>query len=522
MTLRRALLSVSDKRGIVEFAKALAELDVELVSTGGTARALAEAGLAVRDVSSLTGFPEMMDGRVKTLHPKVHGGILARRDLETHRNAMAEHDIGPIDIVCVNLYPFEATIANPDVTWDEAIEQIDIGGPSMVRSAAKNHRDVLVVVDPDDYPRLIDMLRQDDEVGVEVRRELALKAFTLTARYDTAIATYLREQMGLGDLPETFLAAAHPGQVLRYGENPHQRASFFRDGSARGAALARAEVLGGKELSFNNLLDLDGALGLVNEFEEPTVCVIKHSNPCGCASADTIVQALEHAWEGDPVSAFGSILAFNRSFDLACARFLTDGGRFVECILATDYSQDALTHIAEKAKWGKNVRLLKLPTIGPTFRDRSECDVKRITGGWLVQDRDLAPMDGGAWQVATKNTPADDERRSAEFAWRVVKHVKSNAIVLVRGTQLVGVGAGQMSRVDSVEIACRKAGDKARGATLASDAFFPFPDGVEKAAEAGVRRVVQPGGSRRDTEVIEAADRLGLTMWLTGRRHFRH
>ncbi len=526
--IERALLSVSDKRGLEGFARALAEHGIELLATGGTYKLLREAKIAVREVSEHTGFPEMMDGRVKTLHPRIHGGILALRDEPSHAAAMREHGIGPIDLVCVSLYPFERTVARAGVTRAEAIEQIDIGGPSMLRSAAKNHRFVTVVSDPDDYGRVQDELQRLEGATSEgLRRELALAAFARTARYDAAISAWLFGQERASGATEARFPAGHAlvGRKLldlRYGENPHQEAALYAQEGSAEPSVATAEVLGGKALSYNNLVDLDAALGLAKEFRAPFVCVCKHNNPCGAASAETIAEALALAWEGDPLSAFGSVLAFTRPVDLASATFLTDGGRFVEAIVAPSFDDDALECLRTRPKWGRNVRLLACGPLGPDARDAEAWEAKPLVGGFLLQTRDLAADAADELRTVTRRAPSADEVRALLFASAVGKHVKSNAIVLAQGTHAVGVGAGQMSRVDAVELACKKAGARARGAALASDAFFPFPDGVEAAAKAGVTAVLQPGGSVRDPDVIAACDAQGVAMVFTGRRHFRH
>ncbi len=524
----RALVSVSDKTGLADFVRALAKSGVEILSTGGTYKALREAGVAVREVSEYTGFPEMMHGRVKTLHPKVHGGILALRDDETHVASMKEHDIRPIDLVVVNLYPFEATVAKSGVARADAIEQIDIGGPSMVRSAAKNHRFVGVVTDPADYSRVLaDLALHAGKLSDALKRELALKAFALTARYDAAISNWLFEQEvkdGATDerFPQSATISGVRVNVLRYGENPHQAAALYASGTSNEPSITSSEVLGGKALSFNNIVDLDAALGLAKEFDVPFVAVVKHNNPCGAAAADSIASALEKAWSGDPLSAFGSVLAFTRPVDLACAEFLVGGNRFVESIVAPGFDAAALDLLTHKPKWGKSVRLLVCKPFGPSSRAANEFEVKKIVGGFLLQDRDLAAELPAAMKLVTQTKPSSEQLDALAFATKIAKHVKSNSIVFARGAEVVGVGAGQMSRVDAVHIAARKAGDRAQGAVLASDAFFPFPDGVENAIQAGVRAILQPGGSVRDDEVIAACDKHGVPMVFTGVRHFRH
>ena len=526
--IQRALLSVSDKAGLEGFARSLSQMGVELLSTGGTHRVLSEAGIPVTEVSEYTGFPEMMDGRVKTLHPKVHGGILALRDEASHVAAMEGHGIAPIDLVVVNLYPFEATVAKEGVSRAEAIEQIDIGGPSMVRSAAKNHRYVGIVTNPDDYGRVLDELeKREGGLSDELRAELAFKAYGLTARYDSAISSWLYDQDGsqhAGDssFPSTHSLAGTKALDLRYGENPHQGAAFYKTGGATEPSVATAEVLNGKALSYNNLVDLDAALALAKEFDEPFVCVIKHTNPCGAAAAESIAGALEEAWSGDPISAFGSVLAFTRPVDLASAAFLVEGNRFVEAIIAPGFDDDAFELLTKKPKWGKSVRLLDLGEFGPACRDARDVEVKKLIGGFLLQDRDLAAEGGETFRAVTKTAPTDAQVTELTFANKIAKHVKSNAIVLSGGTTVFGVGAGQMSRVDSVRLACAKAGERTQGAVLASDAFFPFPDGVEVAIEHGVAALVEPGGSVRDDEVVAACDAKGVPMVFSGARHFRH
>jgi len=526
--IERALLSVSDKTGIEGFARFLADAGVELLSTGGTYRALRQAGIAVREVSDYTDFPELMDGRVKTLHPRVHGGILALRDEASHREAMDDHGIGAIDLVVVNLYPFEATVARPGVGRAEAVEQIDIGGPSMVRSAAKNHRFVGIVTDPDDYGRVMDdMDAHGGALSDGLRRELAVKAFSLTARYDAAISAWLFDREladGLRDDPyrEAYALAGEKRGELRYGENPHQTAAVYATGPADEPSVVSAELLGGKALSYNNLVDLDAALTLAKEFDEPFVAVLKHNNPCGAARAASIAGALEGAWAGDPLSAFGSVLAFTRPVDLASAEFLTSENRFVEAIIAPAFDDDAFEALTQRPKWGRSVRLLACGDFGPASRDAGQLELKRLVGGFLLQSRDLAAEVADECRTVTRVEPTADQLSDLLFAARVAKHVKSNAIVLARDGRVTGVGAGQMSRVDAVRIASLKAGDAARGSVLASDAFFPFPDGVELAIEAGVAAVLEPGGSRRDDEVVAACDARGVPMVFTDRRHFRH
>ena len=528
MKIQRALLSVSNKTGLESFARMLSQLGVELLATGGTLKLLRQAGIPAREVSDHTGFPEMMDGRVKTLHPKVHGGLLALRDEPAHQRAMGQHGIAPIDLVAVNLYPFEATVAKEGCERSVAIEQIDIGGPSMVRSAAKNHRFVTVVTEPADYGRVLDELQRLGGATSEgLRRELAQKAFALTARYDAVISRWLFEEDKRHSIewafPSAFSLAGVLARGLRYGENSHQKAALYLTGEG-GPSAAKAEVVGeGKELSYNNFVDLDSALALCLEFDEPFVCVLKHNNPCGAAAAPRIVEALAGAWAGDPLSAFGSVLGFTRAVDLESAEFLVSENRFVEAILAPSFDPAALERLKTDAKWGKNVRLLACGPIG-TKKEKgtSSLEVKPLRGGFLLQERDLAVGGESKLEFVTQKKATPEQLAALLFANKVCKHVKSNAIVLASGTKVLGAGAGQMSRVDSVKLAVSKAGAAAKGSVLASDAFFPFPDGVESALDAGICAILQPGGSLRDKEVIAACDRRAVPMAFTGTRHFRH
>ncbi len=517
--VKRALLSVTDKTGLVEFAQQLTGMNVELVSTGGTARTLRGAGLTVRDVADLTGFPEMLDGRVKTLHPNVHGGILHRRGLEEHRTAVAEHGIEPIDMVVVNLYAFEETARKPGVPFGELVENIDIGGPSMVRSAAKNFEDVAVVTATADYTVLIaEMQANQGGLSLETRWRLARQAFALTAAYDAAIAVTFskiaaqrQDEPGLTPVdhfPPTLLVAFSKATDLRYGENPHQGAALYTDGTGKG--VAAAQQLQGKELSYNNLVDLDAAWELVHEFAEPAVAIIKHSNPSGAATGSSVVEAYQKALATDPVSAFGSVIGVNREVDDALAEEIAK--LFVEAIAAPSFSDGA----REKLGGKKNLRLLLVKPAVPGNV------VKQISGGLLLQDADVAGLAPEDLKVVTKRQPSPEEMESLLFAWRVAKHVKSNAIVYARDGQTIGVGAGQMSRVDAAKFGAMKALLPLANSVAASDAFFPFPDGLEAVAAAGATAVIQPGGSVRDQEVIDAADKLGLAMVLTGMRHFRH
>ncbi|HEV3164795.1 MAG TPA: bifunctional phosphoribosylaminoimidazolecarboxamide formyltransferase/IMP cyclohydrolase [Isosphaeraceae bacterium] len=525
--VRRALLSVSDKRGLVELARVLAEGGVSLLASGGTRTALAEAGLEVTEVSAYTGQPEILGGRVKTLHPKLHGGILARRDVPEDLAALEAQGIEPIDLVVVNLYPFEATIARPGVTFEEAIENIDIGGPSLIRGAAKNHTHVAVVTSPEQYPPLLEQIQSLGGTALAFRQVLARAAFEMTALYDAAITGYLMSSPTLGGESGPFPEAVDLGFVrralLRYGENPHQRAAFYVEPGVPGPNLAAARAIHGKELSYNNLLDLDSALRLVRLFAEPAAVILKHNNPCGSAVAGTLAEAFELAYEGDPVSAFGGIVGLNRPVDRAAAERLIVPGRFIEAIVAPGYEAEALSLLTTKPTWKHSVRLLELGgPIGPDSPPPAGFDLRRVEGGLLVQDWDAMEDDPTAGTVPTRRTPTDDERAALGFAWRVCQAVKSNAIVLAKGRQLVGVGAGQMSRLDSVRIAVEKAGPRARGSVLASDAFFPFRDGPDLAASAGITAIIQPGGSKRDNETLAACDEHEIAMILTGRRHFRH
>ncbi len=526
--VRRALVSVSDKTGIENFVRLLVQRGIEVLSTGGTHKALSAAGIAVREVSEVTGFPEIMHGRVKTLHPKVHGGILARRDDASHLNAMKEHGIGAIDLVIVNLYPFESTVAKAGVSREDAVEQIDIGGPSMLRSAAKNHAFVGVVVDPADYGRVLEELEaHEGSLSANLRRELALKAFSTTARYDAAISNWLfaeelRDGLATDVFPPVKVLAGSKIASLRYGENPHQSAALYRISGSVEPSVANAELLGGKQLSYNNLVDLDAALALAKEFDVPFVAVTKHNNPCGAAAAASISEALEKAWAGDPISAYGSVLAFTRPLDHACAEFLVAGNRFVEAIVAPAFDEDALELLTQRPKWGKSVRLLACGPFGPASRNAASLEWKQLVGGFLLQTRDLKAENVDDPKVVTRVAPSREQQDSLLFANRVAKHVKSNAIVLAKGTEVLGVGAGQMSRVDAVRLSVHKAGARVGGSSLASDAFFPFPDGVEAAIAAGVSAILQPGGSVRDADVIAACDRLGVPMVFTSARHFRH
>ncbi|HET9743887.1 MAG TPA: bifunctional phosphoribosylaminoimidazolecarboxamide formyltransferase/IMP cyclohydrolase [Terriglobales bacterium] len=512
--IRRAILSVTDKSGLADFARELERAGVELISTGGTAKLLRDSGIRVKDISELTGFPEILDGRVKTLHPKVHGGILHIRENQAHKAAVAEHEILPIDMVVVNLYAFEKTAARPGVTFEEIVENIDIGGPSMLRSAAKNFQDVAVVTSPADYALIGDELRHSGGLSLETKWKLAKKAFATTAAYDSAIATALDSIDAPGklpskeDFPQTLRLLFSKLADLRYGENPHQRAAVYTDGSHLG--IANAQQLQGKELSYNNLVDLDACWQLCQEFDEPMCAIIKHTNPCGAATGENILNAYKRALETDPVSAFGGVIGINREIDEAAAEEIAK--LFVEAIAAPSFSAGALARFAAK----KNLRLLRVQAA------EQKTVLKQVSGGMLLQDADVRPLSASDLKIVSQRQPSSEEMSALAFAWKICKHVKSNAIVYARNGQTVAVGAGQMSRVDSCRIGAQKAVLPLQGTVAASDAFFPFPDGVEEIARAGATAIIQPGGSVRDKEVIEAADRLGLAMVLTGVRHFRH
>jgi phosphoribosylaminoimidazolecarboxamide formyltransferase/IMP cyclohydrolase len=517
--IRRALLSVSDKTGLTDFARALAARNVELLSTGGTAKALRDAGLAVIDVGSYTGFPEIMDGRVKTLHPRVHGGLLGRRGVDDA--VMQQHNIPPIDLLAVNLYPFAQTVAKPDCTYADAIENIDIGGPAMVRAASKNHESVTVIVDPADYARVLgDLDANDGATSIDTRSSLAAKAFAHTAKYDTMVSSYLlaRESENAESFPDTLPLVYEKIQDLRYGENPHQRAAFYREPGVKGSCVASARMLQGKELSFNNIADTDTAVECVRVFAEPACVIVKHANPCGVGTAVSLTDAYDRAYRTDPTSAFGGIIAFNRELDESTATAIV-GRQFVEVIAAPAVSAAAGAVLAAKS----NIRVLIL---GPLNKPNpSELEYRSVVGGLLVQNRDTALALPETFKVVTKRAPSPTQYADLWFAWRVCKYVKSNAIVFAREGMTIGVGAGQMSRVYSTRLAALKAKDEGltvEGSSMASDAFFPFRDGIDVAAEYGIKAIVQPGGSKRDEEVIAAADEHGMTMVFTGMRHFRH
>lgn len=516
--VRNALISVSDKLGLADLAAGLQRAGVTIYSTGGTRRHLEQSGIDVLDVAEYTGFPEMLDGRVKTLHPKVFGGILAIRDRDDHMDAIEEHDIVPFDLVVVNLYPFAATAARPGVTFEECVEQIDIGGPSLVRAAAKNHNDVVVATSPEQYGELLEQLDSGGTTAA-LRKQMAADAFDHTAAYDRAIADYMRGDSIAGEFPSSMHLSLRRKAQLRYGENPHQRAALYADPTIRSANLVSARQISGKELSYNNLLDLDSALEIVRAFSNPAVSVIKHNNPCGAATDAKLSRACRKALDGDPLSAFGSVLGFNKTVDTATAELLCEPGLFIEAIVAPDFEAGAVGLLTTRPRWRENVRLMQVGILDdppPSIQRRF------ISGGMLVQDADRMTSPRVQWETATDTKVPDELWDDLAFGWEMVRHVKSNAIVLAKDTSLIGVGAGQMSRVDSVEIAIEKAGDRVKGSVLASDAFFPFPDSIEAAADAGIVAIIQPGGSRRDSEVIDACDSHGVPMVLTGRRHFKH
>ena len=508
--IKQALISVTDKTGLAEFARGLNDLGVKIISTGGTARAIREAGVQVKDVSEVTGFPEMLDGRLKTIHPRIAGGILAIRSNPDHMEALGSHDIEPIDMVVVNLYQFDKAAADPEAPLAQLIENIDIGGPTLIRAAAKNFQDVAVVTSPADYEPILDQMRENGGAVVEpLLWKLALKAFATTAAYDRAISARLAQVEEEPRMLPGYLDIRVPRALaLRYGENPHQAAALYSDGLG---GMAAAEQLHGKDLSYNNLVDLDAAWQLIAEFERPAAAVIKHTNPCGCAETEALANSYRRAYEADPISAYGGVLAFNRALDAETAREIAK--TFIEAIAAPDYSSDALEVLQAK----KNLRLLRVKPV-----PAGELVIKSITGGYLAQTPDLHRLERSQAVVKTERAPSEEEWEALEFGWKVCKHVKSNAVVFARAGQSISVGAGQMSRVDSVKVAVMKAILPLEGTVLASDAYFPFADGVEEAAKHGITAVIQPGGSVRDDEVIAAANRLGMAMVFTGVRHFRH
>ncbi|WP_458110125.1 bifunctional phosphoribosylaminoimidazolecarboxamide formyltransferase/IMP cyclohydrolase [Bacillus zhangzhouensis] len=512
MTIKRALISVSDKTNLVPFVKALTELGVEVISTGGTHKLLQENGIDVIGISEVTGFPEIMDGRLKTLHPNIHGGLLAVRENDEHMAQIEKHGIQPIDLVVVNLYPFKETISKDDVTYEEAIENIDIGGPGMLRAASKNHQDVTVIVDPRDYDSVVQQIKEGG-VSLEKKRQLAAKVFRHTAAYDALIADYLTNHVGETE-PEQFTVTFEKKQSLRYGENPHQAATFYENALPSKGSLATATQLHGKELSYNNIKDADAALQIVREFTEPAAVAVKHMNPCGVGTGETIAEAFDRAFKADETSIFGGIVALNREVDKQTAEVLHT--IFLEIVIAPSFSQEALEVLTAK----KNLRLLTLDVEADL--EKKEKQLTSVHGGLLVQDIDTYGLDEATISIPTKREPTEDEWKDLKLAWKVVKHVKSNAIVLAKDQMTAGIGAGQMNRVGSANIAIEQAGEKAKGSALGSDAFFPMGDTVEAAAKAGVTAIIQPGGSIRDEESIQKADEYGIAMVFTGVRHFKH
>jgi phosphoribosylaminoimidazolecarboxamide formyltransferase/IMP cyclohydrolase len=532
--IKTALISVSDKTGIVDFAQDLADMGVKIISTGGTAKSLAEAGIDVTPIEKVTGFPEMMDGRVKTLHPKIHGGLLALRDKADHKAAMKQHGIDPIDLVCVNLYPFEQTVTKPGCKLEDAIENIDIGGPSMLRSAAKNYKFVAVVTSPDQYAKVIEQMKKNNgAVTEELRSELARVAFAHTASYDAAIARYLNKKTGV-EFPERLSIPLKREMSLRYGENPHQSAAFYKLTATGEPCIGAAKIMQAEtEISFNNLLDANAAFELVKEFDEPAAVIVKHLNPCGCAIDDDICVAYRKAYEGDVTSAFGGIVAVNRKVNVELAQTIMESysrfgkalgaeGFFAEVIIAPQFDPEAIEIIRTLKAWGNRVRLIETGPIDKSKIDPAEYDLRCIVGGVLLQKRDLVGWEPKALTVPTKTKPTDEQLADLRVAWLAAKHTKSNAIVLVKNRRVIGIGAGQMNRVQSGFIAVKHAGEQSKGAVMASDAFFPFPDNVDNAAQAGIVAIAQPGGSKKDDEVIAAADKYGIAMVFTGKRHFKH
>ncbi|MFH1848266.1 MAG: bifunctional phosphoribosylaminoimidazolecarboxamide formyltransferase/IMP cyclohydrolase [Candidatus Omnitrophota bacterium] len=520
LKVRRALVSVSDKRNLEDFVKGLNGFGVEMLSTGGTAKMISKLGIPVRMVSDYTGFPEMLDGRVKTLHPKIHGGLLSLREKPEHMRQVKEHGIELIDMVVVNLYPFEKAIKKEGIKLEEVIENIDIGGPSMLRSAAKNYRSVAVICNPDRYADILKELKENKGcIGEETLDGLAVEVFEHTAHYDAVISRYLRGKLSKekNAFPQVLTMTFEKAQDLRYGENPHQKAAFYKDAGIDEPGVSGARQLHGKELSFNNILDLSAAFEIVREFEKPAVSVMKHNNPCGAACGDSVKDVFKAALDTDRLSAFGSVIGINRNVDAETAKTILGEADFVECIIAPSYDPDAL----EALKTKKNLRILEVPGSDGKF-ENPDIDAKKVVGGLLIQDKDRRPISEADLKVVTKKKPTKEQIESLLFGWKIAKHVKSNSIVLTKGARTVGIGAGQMSRVDSVIIASRKAGELAKGSCLASDAFFPKPDGIEMAKRSGVEAIIQPGGSVKDEDVIKAADEAGIAMVFTGARHFRH
>jgi len=520
--IKTALISVSDKTGIIELAKGLADLGVKILSTGGTAKSIRENGVDVTDVSEHTGFPEIMDGRVKTLHPKIHGGLLAVRDNESHMKQIEDLGIGTIDLVVVNLYPFEKTISKEGVSQEEAVENIDIGGPSMIRSAAKNFKHVAIVVNPDRYDTLLRELNEKGgDLSYETRYELVTEAFKHTSQYDKIIFDYFNRE-NKEAYPDSISIDLHKKQDLRYGENPHQTAAFYGSKDLGVPCISNAEQLHGKALSFNNILDTDVAIEIVKEFDIPAAVLIKHANPCGVATAENLKDAFAKAYSTDTVSAFGCILSLNRKVDVPTAEAITEPGHFVEAIAAPGFDDKAIEILTTKRGWGKDLRLLKLDSLGDTTIKKGIKDFRGVVGGVLVQDKDMNSGDKDQLKVVTKKAPSEDEIDELLFAWKVCKHAKSNAIIFTKDKMVIGVGAGQMSRVDSTNIAISKSGGRTAGTVMASDAFFPFPDCIDIAAKVGITAIIQPGGSKKDQESIDVANKHGIAMVFSGERHFKH
>jgi phosphoribosylaminoimidazolecarboxamide formyltransferase/IMP cyclohydrolase len=520
--IKTALISVSDKTGIIDLAKGLAGLGIKIMSTGGTAKSIRENGVEVTDVSEYTGFPEIMNGRVKTLHPKIHGGLLAVRDNESHMKQIEDLGIGTIDLVVVNLYPFEKTISKENVSQEEAVENIDIGGPTMIRSAAKNFKHVAIVVNPERYDTLLEELNERDcDLSYETRYELVTEAFKHTSQYDKVIFDYFNRN-NKEAYPDAISIELHKKQDLRYGENPHQTAAFYTYKGFDVPCISNAEQLHGKALSFNNILDTDVAIEIVKEFDTPSAVLIKHANPCGVACAENLKDAFTRAYSTDTVSAFGCILSLNRTVDEKTAEAITEPGHFVEAIAAPGFDDKAIEILTTKRGWGKDLRLLKLDSLGDTAIKKGISDFRGVVGGVLVQDKDMNSGDKDQLKVVTKKAPSEDEIDELLFAWKVCKHAKSNAIIFTKDKMVIGVGAGQMSRVDSTNIAISKSGGRTAGTVMASDAFFPFPDCIEIAAKVGITAIIQPGGSKKDQDSIDAADKHGIAMVFTGERHFKH
>ena len=520
--IKTALISVSDKTGIIDLAKGLAGLGIKIMSTGGTAKSIRENGVEVTDVSEYTGFPEIMNGRVKTLHPKIHGGLLAVRDNESHMKQIEDLGIGTIDLVVVNLYPFEKTISKENVSQEEAVENIDIGGPSMIRSAAKNFKHVAIVVNPERYDTLLEELNERDcDLSYETRYELVTEAFKHTSQYDKVIFDYFNRN-NKEAYPDAISIELHKKQDLRYGENPHQTAAFYTYKGFDVPCISNAEQLHGKALSFNNILDTDVAIEIVKEFDTPSAVLIKHANPCGVACAENLKDAFTKAYSTDTVSAFGCILSLNRTVDEKTAEAITEPGHFVEAIAAPGFDDKAIQILTTKRGWGKDLRLLKLNSLGDSPIKKGINDFRGVVGGVLVQDKDMNSGDKDQLKVVTKKAPSEDEIDELLFAWKVCKHAKSNAIIFTKDKMVIGVGAGQMSRVDSTNIAISKSGGRTAGTVMASDAFFPFPDCIEIAAKVGITAIIQPGGSKKDQDSIDAADKHGIAMVFTGERHFKH